>query len=138
MKPAIHPEMVDCTVTCSCGYTFVTLSTEEAMRVEICANCHPYFTGTQRLVDTAGQVERFNRRFGKRTVETEPEPAPAKKPAKAKAAEAPAAEAAANGAAEAPEAEADETPEAKPAAEAPEARADGKPEAKADEKPADA
>ncbi len=122
MKPAIHPEMVDCTVTCSCGYTFVTLSTEEAMRVEICANCHPYFTGTQRLVDTAGQVERFNRRFGKRTVEPEPEPAPAKKPAKAKAAEA-------------PEAEADETPEAKPAAEAPEARADGKPEAKADEKP---
>ncbi|MDP6349078.1 MAG: 50S ribosomal protein L31 [Chloroflexota bacterium] len=128
MKPAIHPEMVDCTVTCSCGYTFVTLSTEETMRVEICANCHPYFTGTQRLVDTAGQVERFNRRFGKRA--PEPEPAPAKKPAKAAAKDEAAPEASTNGAAaEAPEAKADAAPEAK---------ADETSEAKADEKPADA
>ena len=66
MKPGIHPEMVDCTVTCSCGNTFVTLSTKDAMHVDICSNCHPYFTGTQRLVDTAGQVERFNRRLQKK------------------------------------------------------------------------
>lgn len=66
MKPGIHPELVDTVVTCSCGYTFVTQSTEPAMHVDICSNCHPYFTGTQRLVDTAGQVERFNRRFEKR------------------------------------------------------------------------
>ena len=66
MKPGIHPEMVDCTVTCSCGNTFVTLSTKDAMHIDICANCHPYFTGTQRLVDTTGQVERFNRRLQKK------------------------------------------------------------------------
>ena len=72
MKPGIHPEMVDCTVTCSCGNTFVTLSTNDAMHVDICSNCHPYFTGTQRLVDTAGQVERFNRRLGKKAEQPEP------------------------------------------------------------------
>ena len=66
MKPGIHPEMVDCTVSCSCGNTFVTLSTKDAMHVDICANCHPYFTGTQRLVDTTGRVERFNRRLQKK------------------------------------------------------------------------
>ena len=83
MKPGIHPEMVDCTVTCSCGNTFVTLSTSEAMHVDICSNCHPYFTGTQRLVDTAGQVERFNRRLGKKAPEPETAAeAPTKKPAK--------------------------------------------------------
>ena len=90
MKPGIHPEMVDCTVTCSCGNTFVTLSTKPDMHVDICSNCHPYFTGTQRLVDTAGQVERFNRRLEKKTATTEAPvevaaDATAKAPAKATA-----------------------------------------------------
>ncbi len=83
MKLGIHPEMVDCVVTCSCGNTFVTLSTSEAMHVDICSNCHPYFTGTQRLVDTAGQVERFNRRLEKKaTVPEVTAEASAKAPAK--------------------------------------------------------
>ena len=79
MKPGIHPELVDCTVSCSCGNTFVTLSAKPKLHVDICSNCHPYFTGTQRLVDTAGQVERFNRRLEKKSAPVE---AKAKAPAK--------------------------------------------------------
>ena len=63
MKAGIHPSFVDCTVTCACGYTFVTKSTEPELHVDICSNCHPFFTGTQRLVDTAGQVDRFEKRL---------------------------------------------------------------------------
>jgi large subunit ribosomal protein L31 len=63
MKPGIHPEYVDATVTCVCGNTFETRSTKPAIRVELCSNCHPFYTGTQRIVDTAGQVERFMRRM---------------------------------------------------------------------------
>jgi large subunit ribosomal protein L31 len=63
MKPAIHPEYVDATVTCSCGHTFTTRSTRPQLRVDVCSNCHPFYTGTQRIVDSAGQVERFRRRF---------------------------------------------------------------------------
>ena len=63
MKQGIHPEYVDSTVTCSCGNTFQTRSTSPSMRVDVCNKCHPFYTGTQRIVDAAGQVERFRRRF---------------------------------------------------------------------------
>jgi large subunit ribosomal protein L31 len=63
MKTGIHPEYVDATVTCSCGNTFQTRSTRPTLRVDVCSNCHPFYTGTQRIVDAAGQVERFRKRF---------------------------------------------------------------------------
>ena len=63
MKPGIHPEYVEATVHCSCGNTFQTRSTKPSLRVDVCSNCHPFYTGTQRIVDSAGQVERFRKRF---------------------------------------------------------------------------
>ena len=63
MKSGIHPEVVDATVTCACGTTFMTKSTKPVLKVELCSQCHPFYTGTQRIVDTAGQVERFMRRM---------------------------------------------------------------------------
>jgi len=63
MKKGIHPEYFDCTVTCSCGNTFKTRSTKKEIRVEICSNCHPFFTGKQKLVDSGGRVERFKKRL---------------------------------------------------------------------------
>lgn len=62
MKPAIHPNYVEATVTCSCGNTFTTRSTRPSLRTDLCSVCHPFYTGEQRIVDTAGQVERFTRR----------------------------------------------------------------------------
>jgi large subunit ribosomal protein L31 len=70
MKPGIHPEYVDATVTCVCGNSFQTRSTRPSLRVELCSNCHPFYTGTQRIVDTGGQVERFMRRM--RARQTQP------------------------------------------------------------------
>ena len=65
MKPEIHPNYVDCTVTCACGNTFPTRSTKgEKLKVEICSNCHPFYTGKQKILDTAGRIEKFNRRYG--------------------------------------------------------------------------
>jgi large subunit ribosomal protein L31 len=64
MKTDIHPEYVDATVHCSCGNTFQTRSTKPELRVELCNECHPFFTGKQKLVDTGGRVERFQRRYG--------------------------------------------------------------------------
>ena len=63
MKEGIHPNYKKTTVTCACGNTFVTGSTKENLRVEICSNCHPFFTGKQKLVDTGGRVERLKKRF---------------------------------------------------------------------------
>ena len=63
MKPKIHPEYKEITVVCACGETFVTRSTRKEMRLEICSKCHPFFTGKQKLIDTAGRVERFHRRY---------------------------------------------------------------------------
>ena len=63
MKTGIHPEYKTATVTCGCGNTWVTRSTRQSLHVDVCSACHPYFTGEQRLVDTAGQVERFQRRL---------------------------------------------------------------------------
>jgi large subunit ribosomal protein L31 len=64
MKAQIHPEYVDCTVQCACGNTFQTRAAKPNLHVEVCSACHPYFTGEQRIVDTAGRVERFKRRYG--------------------------------------------------------------------------
>ncbi|MGH2390146.1 MAG: 50S ribosomal protein L31 [Chloroflexota bacterium] len=64
MRDGIHPAYYhDAVVTCSCGSTFVTGSTSKTLRVDVCSQCHPFYTGQQRLVDTAGQVERFMRRM---------------------------------------------------------------------------
>ena len=65
MKPEIHPEYTQATVHCACGNKFLTRSTREDIHVEVCSVCHPYFTGKQRLMDTAGRVERFRRKWGK-------------------------------------------------------------------------
>ena len=65
MKAKIHPEYHDVTVACACGASFQTRSTKKDLRVEICSNCHPFFTGRQKLVDSAGRVERFQKRYKK-------------------------------------------------------------------------
>jgi large subunit ribosomal protein L31 len=64
MKDGIHPQYVDCKVICACGETFMTRSTKPEIKVEICSKCHPFFTGTQKIVDTEGRVERFIKRYG--------------------------------------------------------------------------
>jgi len=70
MKAGIHPEYKEITVSCACGESFKTRSTKkEDLHVEICSACHPFFTGKQKLVDTAGRVDRFNRRYGKKAPE---------------------------------------------------------------------
>ena len=87
MKTDIHPDYVECKVHCSCGNEFTTRSTVPSLRVELCSECHPFFTGKQKLVDTGGRVERFNRRLAKST------PAKGAKGAKAATAEKASAEA---------------------------------------------
>lgn len=64
MKKGIHPKYMKATVRCACGNTFETGSTKEDLRVEICSQCHPFFSGQQKLVDTGGRVERFEKRYG--------------------------------------------------------------------------
>ncbi len=64
MKAKIHPEYVEANVHCACGNTWQTRATKPQLRVEVCSHCHPFFTGEQRIVDTAGRVERFKRRYG--------------------------------------------------------------------------
>lgn len=65
MKTDTHPEYVECNVRCSCGNTFTTRSTVNEIHVELCSQCHPFYTGKQKLVDTGGRVERFQRRYAK-------------------------------------------------------------------------
>ena len=65
MKADIHPEYSEATITCACGSTFVTRSTRGSYAVEICSECHPFYTGKQKLVDSAGRVERFRRKYAK-------------------------------------------------------------------------
>ena len=79
MKPDIHPDYVLATVHCSCGNEFQTRSTKPELHLEICNNCHPFFTGRQKLVDTEGRVERFTKRFGVQTSESRKQAAKAKK-----------------------------------------------------------
>ena len=64
MKQGIHPEYVDCVVKCSCGNTFTTRSTKPELKIDICNACHPFYTGTQKLIDTGGRVQRFADKFG--------------------------------------------------------------------------
>ena len=68
MKPDIHPDYVETTVTCTCGNTFTTRSTAKdgVIHADICSNCHPFYTGKQKILDTGGRVARFERRFGKK------------------------------------------------------------------------
>lgn len=63
MKAGIHPKYVEATVTCACGNTFTVGSTKPVLKVDVCSKCHPFYTGQQRILDTAGRVERFRRRF---------------------------------------------------------------------------
>jgi large subunit ribosomal protein L31 len=75
MKKDVHPGYQECVVTCACGSTFVTKSTKKEIRVEICSQCHPFFTGKQKFIDTAGRVEKFQRKYkwGKTDAEKEQE-----------------------------------------------------------------
>lgn len=75
MRTEIHPEYGETRVTCSCGNSFVTRSTKPGeMHIELCNECHPFFTGKQKLVDTGGRVERFKKRYGKSTFTRAGEP----------------------------------------------------------------
>ena len=66
MKPEIHPEYKDVNVTCSCGNSFQTRSTlaKDELQVEVCSQCHPFYTGKQKILDSAGQIDKFRKRFG--------------------------------------------------------------------------
>ncbi len=75
MKTDIHPTYVEATVKCSCGNTFTTHSTKADLHVELCNECHPFFTGKQKLVDSGGRVERFQRRYGERKGRAKAKPA---------------------------------------------------------------
>ena len=95
MKEKIHPKYIECTVTCGCGNSFKTRSTVEKINIEICGKCHPFYTGKQRFIDTAGRVEKFQKRYGwtagkeakaaaaKAEAAASPAPAPAKSEAEA-------------------------------------------------------
>ena len=63
MKKGIHPNYIDATVSSACGNSFQTLSIKPLLKIDVCSNCHPFFTGQQRILDTAGRVERFRKRF---------------------------------------------------------------------------
>jgi large subunit ribosomal protein L31 len=63
MKKGIHPNMFEVSVTCACGNAFKTRSTKKDLKVEICSNCHPFYSGKQKFLDTAGRIEKFNRRY---------------------------------------------------------------------------
>ena len=73
MKEKTHPKYEKLVVTCACGNTFETRSTKAKLNVEICSECHPFYTGKQKLLDTAGRVEKFNRRYNKKQKKSEEE-----------------------------------------------------------------
>ena len=66
MKKEIHPEYKEATVTCACGNTFKTGSVKENLKVEVCSECHPFFTGKQKFTDTGGRIEKFNKKFNRK------------------------------------------------------------------------
>lgn len=85
MKDGIHPDCPPATIACACGNTFVTRSTRGDFQVDVCSACHPFYTGTQKLLDTAGRVDRFRKRYQTKTVAAKPaavaaEPASAVEP----------------------------------------------------------
>ena len=65
MKNEVHPDYVSTNISCACGFSWETRSTKENLKVDVCSSCHPFFTGEQRIVDTAGRVERFNKRLSR-------------------------------------------------------------------------
>jgi len=67
MKDKIHPKYIECVITCACGNAITTHSTRPKISVEICSKCHPFFSGKQKMVDSAGRVERYRRKYGKPT-----------------------------------------------------------------------
>lgn len=86
MKPDIHPDYKEVTAHCACGATWKTRSTAKDLHLDICSNCHPFFTGRQKLLDTEGRVTRFTKKFGAQTVEQRKVAAKTAKDAKAKTA----------------------------------------------------
>jgi large subunit ribosomal protein L31 len=85
MKEGIHPEYPVARITCACGNTFVTRSTRGDAQIDVCSACHPFYTGTQKLIDTAGRVDRFRKRYEKKAPAPKVEPKSAEaKPAEAK------------------------------------------------------
>jgi len=127
MKPKIHPKYETCTVKCGCGNTFETRATQSEINVEICSVCHPFYTGKQKLVDTAGRVEKFQRRYAQASYHPQPEekaeePVPEENASEA-APEAAAPEADTPAPANEPEASAPEEDVKKPDAETPSADA---------------
>jgi large subunit ribosomal protein L31 len=63
MRKDLHPEFVTCKVTCACGNTFENKAAQDTLEIDICNECHPFFTGSERMVDTAGRIEKFNARY---------------------------------------------------------------------------
>ena len=82
VKPNIHPEYQEITVHCACGASWQTRSTSKELHLDICSNCHPFFTGRQKLIDTEGRVERFTKKFGAQTSESRKKAAQVKKTGK--------------------------------------------------------
>ncbi|KPA08925.1 Ribosomal protein L31 [Candidatus Magnetomorum sp. HK-1] len=70
MKKKIHPDYQQTNITCACGNTIITGSTRKDIKIEICSQCHPFFTGKQKLIDTAGRIERFKQKYAKFKIET--------------------------------------------------------------------
>ncbi len=89
MKQGIHPEYIETQVTCSCGNTFTTRSVKSELHVELCNQCHPFYTGKQKLVDTGGRVERFQKKYANRSQPTRAAKAPEDAGADAPSSEAP-------------------------------------------------
>jgi large subunit ribosomal protein L31 len=83
MKQGIHPKYLETKVTCSCGNTFTTRSIKEELHVELCNQCHPFYTGKQKLVDTGGRVERFQKKYARSGAKAAPEADAAATPAPA-------------------------------------------------------
>jgi len=75
MKKEIHPDYFETKIRCACGNEVQTYATVKDMHIDICSNCHPFYTGKQKLVDTAGRIEKFNRKYGKSKVQQSEEPA---------------------------------------------------------------
>ena len=71
MKAEIHPNYIDCKVSCACGTTFTTKSVKPEIRTDICADCHPFYTGAQKFVDTAGRVDKFRKRYARKSAPQE-------------------------------------------------------------------
>ena len=84
VKDNIHPEYNEITVHCACGHSWTTRSTAKELHLDICSNCHPFFTGRQKLIDTEGRVDRFTKKFGAQTADARKVAAKAKKEAVAK------------------------------------------------------